>query len=96
VTTHAATVYTSRWCGYCVMAQRLLQSRGVDYRTVNIDSEPGGREEMLRRSGRTSVPQIFIGERHVGGFTDLYELARRGELDAWLAKARPAQRSEIT
>ncbi|MCG6870924.1 MAG: glutaredoxin 3 [Gammaproteobacteria bacterium] len=86
------TLYTSRFCGYCVMAQRLLKSRGIDFRTVNIDTDPGGREEMLVRSGRSSVPQIFVGDRHVGGFTDLYHLARRGELDDWLEEADSAAR----
>ena len=80
----AATVYTSRWCGYCTMATRLLESLGIGYRTVNIDTEPGGRDEMMRRCGRRSVPQIFIGDRHVGGFTDLYQLARRGDIGDWL------------
>lgn len=92
----AVTLYTSRFCGYCVMAQRLLKSRGVAYRTVNIDSQADGREEMMRRCGRTSVPQIFIGERHVGGFTDLYELTRRGELDKWLDDAGSATHKSET
>lgn len=80
-------VYYSHFCMYCVMAERLLQLKGVAYDKIRIDRNPQTRTEMERRSGRRSVPQIFIGETHVGGFTDLTVLEARGELDTLLAQA---------
>ena len=77
-------MYSSRVCPYCRMAERLLEQKGVRAEKVMVDEEPARREEMIRRAGRTSVPQIFIGETHVGGYTDLAELERAGRLDALL------------
>lgn len=77
----AVTMYCSRFCGYCTMAERLLRSKGVDIETIRVDTEPGRRSEMEQRSGRRSVPQIFIGDIHVGGFMDLAQLERDGRLD---------------
>jgi len=74
-------MYCSRFCGYCTMAERLLRSKGVDIETIRVDTEPGRRSEMEQRSGRRSVPQIFIGDIHVGGFMDLAQLERDGRLD---------------
>jgi len=76
-------------CGYCRAALRLLQEKGVtDIDAVRVDLEPARRTEMQARSGRTSVPQIWIGERHVGGFAELHALERAGELDELLEIAR--------
>lgn len=63
----------------------LLESKEIDFEELNVDREPGLRAKMQQLSGRTSVPQIWIGERHVGGYTDLLALENKGELDEWLA-----------
>jgi len=80
------TIYTSALCGYCAMAKRLLDSKGVAYQEIPVDMDVVRRAEMEQRSGRRTVPQIFIGERHVGGYDDLAELERAGRLDALLAE----------
>ena len=78
-------VYLTAGCGYCRAALRLLEEKGVTgIEAVRVDLEPARRAEMRARSGRTSVPQIWIGERHVGGFSELHALERAGELDALL------------
>jgi len=77
-------MYTSRACGYCQLALRLLSARGAAVEQIYVDVQPERREEMVRLAGRTSVPQIFIGERHVGGYTDLVALDRAGGLRALL------------
>ncbi len=79
-------IYTSPLCGYCHAAKRLLTKKGVTFNETNVMINPGKRSEMLERSGgRTSVPQIFIGGTHVGGFDDLNELEIDDKLDAMLA-----------
>lgn len=84
-TDHAPiTLYTSAVCGYCVAAKNFLRSRGLEWNEVRIDLDAGERERMVERAGRTSVPQIFIGETHVGGYDDLVALQRAGGLDALL------------
>jgi glutaredoxin 3 len=81
-------MYSTTWCPYCARARALLQRKSVAYREIEIDEEPAQREAMLARSGgRRTVPQIFIGERHVGGFDDLYALEQSGELDHLLGRA---------
>lgn len=77
-------MYTSRFCGYCRMAERLLEKKGVLPEKVMVDENPERRTEMIRRAGQTSVPQIFIGDKHVGGYTELAGLERQGRLDALL------------
>jgi glutaredoxin 3 len=77
-------MYSSRLCPYCRMAERLLEKKGAQTEKVMVDENPARRDEMTRRAGRTSVPQIFIGETHVGGYTELAELERAGRLDALL------------
>jgi glutaredoxin 3 len=75
------TIYTTALCGYCARAKALLGRKGVPYEEIDISMVPGAREEMLRRAhGKRTVPQIFIGETHVGGCDDLIELDRRGDL----------------
>jgi glutaredoxin 3 len=81
VTQPAVTVYTSDWCPYCRRAKDLLTQKNVVFSEVNVDDEPKLRGEMIARSNRRTVPQIFIGDRHVGGCDDLVELDRSGELD---------------
>jgi glutaredoxin 3 len=79
-------MYSTAWCGYCQRARGLLQSKGVTFREIKVDEQPELRDEMVAKSGgRRTVPQIFIGERHVGGYDDLAALERAGELDTLLA-----------
>jgi glutaredoxin 3 len=81
-------IYTKFGCPYCARAMRLLESKGAAYEEYEINSMPGKREEMLGRApGRTTVPQIFIDGRHVGGSDDLAELDRNGQLDSMLQGA---------
>jgi glutaredoxin 3 len=77
-------LYTKSWCPYCVRARSLLTSKGVQFQEIDIEAQPEHREEMIRRSGRTTVPQIFIGTRHIGGSDDLHELDAAGGLDPLL------------
>ena len=80
------TMYTTAICPYCVRAERLLRAKGVtEIAKVRVDLEPERRIEMVQRTGRRTVPQIFIGERHVGGCDDLYALEHAGELAPLLA-----------
>lgn len=79
-------MYATGVCPYCVMAERLLRAKGVsDIEKIRVDLDPARREEMMSRTGRRTVPQIYIGERHVGGFDDLSALDREGGLDPLLA-----------
>ena len=79
-------IYTSPLCGFCHMAKRLLDSKGVNYSEVDVLSNPDRKPEMIQRAGGSrTVPQIFIGDRHVGGNDDLQALERAGKLDALLA-----------
>lgn len=73
-------IYSTAICPYCVAAKNFLKSRGANWTEVRIDTDPARREEMLARAKRTSVPQIFIGERHIGGYDELVALDRAGEL----------------
>ncbi len=74
-------VYTANLCPYCVMAKRLLDKKGAAYTEINVDSQPGLRQEMMEKTRRRTVPQIYIGDIHVGGFDDLYALDVKNELD---------------
>ncbi|MBA3755307.1 MAG: glutaredoxin 3 [Nitrosomonas sp.] len=79
-------MYTTGFCPYCMMAESLLRAKGVEYiEKIRIDLEPEQRAEMMGKTGRRTVPQIYIGERHVGGYDDLTQLDRKGELSALLA-----------
>jgi glutaredoxin 3 len=78
-------VYTTPFCGFCSAAKRLLKEKGAQFTEIDVMFEPGRRDEMIERSGRRTVPQIFIDGRHVGGFDDLSELDRSGGLDRLLA-----------
>ena len=79
-------MYATGVCPFCVMAEKLLRSKGVtEIEKVRVDIEPQRRQEMMERTGRRTVPQIYIGERHVGGFDDLAALDRAGGLDPLLA-----------
>ncbi len=81
------TMYSTRVCPYCIIAERLLVSKGVEITAkILVDVDPVRREEMMTRTGRRTVPQIFIGETHVGGFDDLSALDKAGKLDPLLGK----------
>jgi glutaredoxin 3 len=81
-------MYSTGWCPYCDRARALLERKGVALREVKVDEDPAERDAMLKRSGgRRTVPQIFIGDRHVGGYDDLYALDKAGELDELLGRA---------
>ena len=79
-------IYTKSWCGYCTRAKALLARKGVKFWEIEISDDEALRDEMVARAGgRRTVPQIFIGETHVGGCDDLYLLESEGRLDAFLA-----------
>ncbi|HEX6634577.1 MAG TPA: glutaredoxin 3 [Usitatibacter sp.] len=79
-------MYATGVCPYCLMAERLLRAKGVtEIEKVRIDLDPARRDEMMQRTGRRTVPQIYVGERHVGGYDDLAALDRAGGLDPLLA-----------
>ena len=79
------TIYTKEWCPYCTAAKRLLDEKGASFTEIDIGAKPELRAEMIQKTGgRTTVPQIFIGGRHVGGCDDIYELDAREELEALL------------
>ena len=79
------TMYTTRFCPYCIRARELLRRKGFSFRDIPVDGDPGMRAEMTQLSGRHTVPQIWIGEHHVGGFDDLWALEQQGQLDRMLA-----------
>ena len=78
-------IYSTSWCPYCAMAKDLLSQKGQVYEEIDVEVVAGSRQEMMQRSGRRTVPQIFVGEHHVGGYDDLAALEQRGELDGLLA-----------
>ena len=79
-------MYSTKVCPYCQMAERLLRSKGVtEFEKILIDKDPVQREEMMEKTGRRTVPQIYIGDTHVGGYDDLAALDRAGGLDPLLA-----------
>jgi len=81
-------IYTTRFCPYCHAAKRLLSRKGVAFTEIDVSGDPKGRSEMVARaSGRMTVPQIFIGSTHVGGYDDLYALDRAGKLDPLLGQS---------
>ena len=79
------TIYTKPYCPYCVAALDLLERKGVQVQEIVASGDPDRRREMVERSGRNTFPQIFVGERHIGGCDDMMALERRGELDPLLA-----------
>ena len=77
-------IYTTQFCPYCVRARQLLQSKGLKYHEIAVDHNLDLRHEMTEKSGRRTVPQIWIGDHHVGGYTDLHRLETHGQLDKLL------------
>jgi len=84
---NAVVMYTTSWCPYCARARKLFDDKGVKYTDIDVEAVDGARAEMQQRAGRTSVPQIFVGDRHLGGYDDTSALDRRGELDPLLTAA---------
>lgn len=80
-------IYTSATCGYCYAALALLQAKGVAYEKVDVTGDRQARAALRERTGRHTVPQVFVGGRSVGGFTELLALERRGELDTMLGRS---------
>jgi glutaredoxin 3 len=80
-------MYATEWCPYCRRAEALLRAKGAEIEKIDLDAQPGRRAEMQRRSNRRTVPQIWIGDTHVGGCDELHDLERQGRLDALLAAA---------
>ena len=78
-------IYTTRWCPSCIRAKALLEQKGIQYEEIAVDGDPVTRQQMADRAGATSVPQIWIGEQHIGGCDQLYGLERAGGLDPLLA-----------
>jgi glutaredoxin 3 len=77
-------IYTTDICPYCIMAKRLLDKKGTRYTEINVDAKPGLREAMMQKTQRRTVPQIYIGDLHVGGFDELYALEQQKKLDTLL------------
>ncbi len=86
----AVVMYGRAGCGYCTRARQLLERKGVTWTEIDVENVSGARQEMQRRSGRYTVPQIFVGERHLGGFDDINALDHMGELDSILGAATAA------
>ena len=78
-------IYSKSWCGFCQRAKALLSEKGRSWTEFDVEMEPDKEAEMIQRSARTSVPQIFVGDVHVGGYDDLTALDQAGELDRLLA-----------
>jgi glutaredoxin 3 len=78
-------VYSTRWCGYCVRAKTLLESKGIDYEDVSLDDDPAFRQKLFDLTGGWTVPQILIDGKPIGGYTELWRLDRAGGLDDELA-----------
>ncbi len=81
MTQPAITLYVTGWCSYCQRAKALLSGKNLTFSEINVEDDAKFREEMIARSGRRTVPQIFIGDRHVGGCDDLFALEGSGELN---------------
>ena len=81
------TIYSTAICPYCVAAKNFLKSKGLSWNEIRIDTAPGEREAMVARTRRTSVPQIFVGETHVGGYDDMMALHRAGKFQPLLEGA---------
>ncbi|MEH6635484.1 MAG: glutaredoxin 3 [Halioglobus sp.] len=83
----SVVMYSTRFCPFCMRARSLLDGKGIEYADIAVDEQPQLRREMMQRSGRQTVPQIWIGEQHIGGFDDLALLERQGRLDELLKLA---------
>lgn len=78
------TIYTTRTCPFCIRAKALLESQGVAYEEIAVDGDSRAREQLRQRSGQRTVPQIWIGDRHIGGSDELFQVVNQGQLQAYL------------
>ena len=78
-------MYTTAWCGYCIRAKTLLESRGLEYEEISLDDDPTFRQRLLDLTGGWTVPQILVDGRPIGGYTELWQLDRSGRLETLLA-----------
>lgn len=83
----AVRLYTTKNCGFCAVAKRLLEARGIGYLEIDVTGDPQARAMLVEKSGRRTVPQVFIGERSIGGYTELAALDRAGALEELVAAA---------
>ncbi|MEK9872660.1 MAG: glutaredoxin 3 [Betaproteobacteria bacterium] len=79
-------LYSTDWCPFCRRAEKLLSDKGIGFTKIKLDDEPGRKEELVNRSGRRTVPQIFIAGLHIGGCDDLFAIERSGQLDKLLSE----------
>jgi glutaredoxin 3 len=84
------TMYTTPWCGYCSAARSLLKSKKIEFEDIDVGMDTKLRQEMTDKSGGTTVPQIFINDQAIGGYSDMAELDKQGKLDALLTQDMPA------
>jgi glutaredoxin 3 len=89
-------IYTRKWCGYCSAAERLLNAKGVKFENIDCTTDPEKRKWLIEATGSTTVPQIFINGKAIGGFDDMSALDRSGKLDQLLAGSPPAASSGST
>ena len=87
MSTQHIEMYATSWCPYCERARHLLRAKGAAFEEISLEAHPERREEMIQRSGRRTVPQIFIGGQHIGGSDELHALEAAGGLDSLLARA---------
>ena len=87
------TIYTRQWCGYCAAAERLLRGKGIEFENIDCTGDRAKRKWLAEATGRTTVPQIFIDGRAIGGYDDMKALDRAGELDKLLARSSTAPAS---
>jgi glutaredoxin 3 len=85
---NSVKIYTTPYCPYCVRAKRLLERKGVRYEEIDVANDDQARVDLAERTGRRTVPQIFIGDQHVGGSDDLHALEQEGKLDGMLRQAQ--------
>ena len=85
-------IYTTRMCPFCIMARELLQQKKIDFEEIPLDGDAEGRRRLAEETGRHTVPQIFIGEAHIGGYDELAALEQAGRLDQLLAELSPKGR----
>ena len=94
ITPAPITIYSTAICPYCVAAKNFLKSKGLAWTEVRIDTDPAVRDAMVAKTRRTSVPQIFVGETHVGGYDDMMALHRAGKFEPLLAKLRELEAAQ--
>lgn len=78
-------IYSKSWCPFCVQAKRLLASKKIDFTEIDVEREPAKMQEMIKSSGRRTVPQVWVGDTHIGGCDDLFAAEKQGKLDKLLA-----------